>query len=499
MKRHVRITVFYSFLIGLLGFQVGCGKDSKEESSYTLQMEFNCSDTVSSIYADPGSISAATGSILRCAQDTALSAESLQARALEIGYQGPALQSGAQVYRALFVTERANGSPGASSALVYVPDRPAFEQVPVVVAAHGSRGQAAKCAPSQDDPAGEYVKSDFDALVLPLVGAGYAVIAPDLPGYANFGGQDNPPSGYLVADDSGKCTLDAVSAMRRLLGDQVSSQVFLAGHSQGGHSVLSALSMAESYGVDGDLAGVIAYSPLWLSQASWSALLLAYADTPMQYFYKLAGVSIFYHYTVGEIMDGPGHGVDVFAEAVRDQIKNFVENTCWSAAYPSLDELGTYLPDLFDPAYIGAVAPVAVGMAACNDNALCEKWTAQFAQDRPHLTGSATEVPLLVLYGLSDPTITPDRMACVLERLKADQADMQLCISGQADHGGIMRTRADFVNQWISQKIAGGKAPTCADGSSVFFDDKQNLMVQCTTPPPNDSAPYINEEETRHA
>src|SRR5438132_342793 len=74
------------------------------------------------------------------------------------GYQGKPFTSGAHVYRILYRTERgdAANSAGYSSAIVYVPDTPRTGPAPVVVASHGSRGQAAKCAPSKGDPAGDY-------------------------------------------------------------------------------------------------------------------------------------------------------------------------------------------------------------------------------------------------------------------------------------------------------------------------------------------------------
>ena len=54
------------------------------------------------------------------------------------------------------------------------------------------------------DPAAVDVNPDFVHQVYPLVGFGYAVIAPDLAGYANFGGANNPPSAYADTADVGK-------------------------------------------------------------------------------------------------------------------------------------------------------------------------------------------------------------------------------------------------------------------------------------------------------
>jgi len=65
---------------------------------------------------------------------------------------------------------------------VLLPDTPRAGTLPVVVASHGSRGQAGICAPSMLNAAAADVNADFIHQVYPLVGFGYAVIAPDSPG-----------------------------------------------------------------------------------------------------------------------------------------------------------------------------------------------------------------------------------------------------------------------------------------------------------------------------
>ena len=187
-----------------------------------------CTDSISAIYADPGDVSAQPkGAILKCAHDQDLTADELLAAAKapgdagETGYTGRAFTSGAHIYRVLYRTERGDqtldGTPGYSSALVLLPDTPRAPRSPVVVASHGSRGQGPQCAASMLAPAAADVNGDFIHQVYPLVGFGYAVIAPDLAGYANFGAAGNPPSAYADTADVGKSTLDGARALRQLV------------------------------------------------------------------------------------------------------------------------------------------------------------------------------------------------------------------------------------------------------------------------------------------
>src|SRR5579859_1352838 len=167
-----------------------------------------CTDTIDSIYADPGDVSAkAKGDIIKCAKDqdfTAAQLQSIMTNTTDAGtpaYAGKSLTSGAHTYRILYRTERGDtaNSPGYSSATVYIPDTPRkgpTTALPLVVATHGSRGQAGRCAPSKFDPDAFDVQADYEHLVYPFVGFGFPVIAPDLAGYANYGGTNNPPSTY---------------------------------------------------------------------------------------------------------------------------------------------------------------------------------------------------------------------------------------------------------------------------------------------------------------
>jgi len=257
----------------------------------------------------------------------------------------------------------------------------------------------------------------------------------------------------------------------------------LVGHSQGGHSVLSALALAETYGVEGTLAGVGVYAPLWLSQRSWGAILdkeLAFSrNYTITNLGAASSVSVWYHYTQAELLDGPGEGIKLFTPAKQAAVKKFIDEACWGEL-KTLEDNATYAYELFEPAFTQSVGFPATGLGGGCTNGTCEKWLARYSADRPHLTGKAATTPIYLAYGLKDTTIDPGRMACALDRLKADGAKLTVCVDAEAGHGSILDTAGERVSDWIASLTLGGAAPAaCAQNESA-------ITASCSTPPPND-------------
>ncbi len=428
----------------------------------------SCTDSMESIYADPGPLPADLGAIIKCAKDKDLSAADIKAGAPN--HVGKGFASGAHVYRVLYRTERGDAAktPGTSSAMVYIPTTPRAATLPVIVASHGTVGQSPKCTPS---------KAPALYQAGPIVGAGFAVIAPDLAGYANYGAAKNPPNAYAQVADAAKSTLDGARALRKIMGSTASDKVVIVGHSQGGGTALGALALSASYGSGGTLAGVVGYAPLWLNQATWGALSLLADQYPFKGASFVSAVAIWYLYTHAELLDGAGHGGDPFKADKRAAIKSFVDTACDADTEAQLTPLGADIRDLFDPAFSASVA-LAAGLGnPCGDE-LCRKWDARFKADRPHLTGDLAKVPILLPYGGKDTTIGNDRMACVLDRLDTDKAKYTLCFEPETDHTGIVNVRSDYVSEWIAARTLDGPEPAACPATFA--------RPACATPPPND-------------
>jgi alpha-beta hydrolase superfamily lysophospholipase len=511
--RRARLALWILLTSGVAGMATACSNAGTEVSTdagvdaeagvegSTVDTAFvpvlACADPVGSVYADPGNVTAqARGAILKCAHDQDLSASALLGLAQAADgfetppYAGRPFTSGAHIYRVLYRTERGDpaGSPGYSSALVLLPDTPRAGTLPVVVASHGSRGQAGPCAPSLLGAAAADVNADFIHQVYPLVGFGYAVIAPDLAGYANFGGANNPPSAYADTADVGKSTLDGVAALRNVLpATSLSQQVVITGHSQGGHTALSALAMAGSYPVAGTIAAVAVYAPLWISQRAWAAIFLE----PSTYGFaesSAAAVSLWYHYTHTTLLDGPFSGFPIFDPTKLAVVQSFVNGDCWSQSYPDLDAVGASANDFFTPAYVNAIEVPAtpLGDGDCAGDPTCATWIARMTADWPHLTGAAATTPILVVYASDDTTITPDAMQCVFNRLSSDGTNYKVCYdTNPVGHSGAVSENSDYVADWIAQQTLGGAAPaeTCtaltANDGGVPQLENEGGVIDC--------------------
>ncbi len=413
--------------------------------------EVACTDSIDSVYGDPGDVSSQPkGGILKCAHDVDMTAAQLETAAQanvsgsDPPYQGKTFTSGAHIYRVLYRTERGDpgNSPGYSSALLLLPEKPrAGAGLPVVVAAHGTFGLAGGCTPSKNAANeqvtatnGGYVQVDYRHLIYPLVGLGYAVIAPDFAGYANFGGANNPPPTYDDSTDIGKSVLDGARALRKLIPGSVSQQVVLVGHSEGGSAVLSALALADAYGVDGVLSGVAAYSPLWISRRSWGALLAVPSLFPLATD-RTGAISLWYHWAKSALYDGPDAGYELFQPAKVPELQQFFTQDCWAASFPDLTKNGEKSDnDYFDPAYAqamsNALGPFSLTPGSCGDGgaaAECQTWIDRMTADWPHLDGGAATVPMVIWYANNDSTIPPDYMQCAFNRLAADGVAAKFC------------------------------------------------------------------------
>ena len=455
-----------------------------------LALEVPCGDAMAAVFGDPGALPGVDpklrGNIVKCTKGADIGKDALLAAAKADGYVGRPFTSGAHVYRILYRTERGTEppTPGVSTAVVFIPDTPRAAPLPVIVVSHGTSGQARMCAPALSDPVGE----DVRLMSYPLVGSGFAAIAPDLAGYS--GGPGTLVGGYAAAVDVGKSTLDGARALHAMIPSSVSDKVVIMGHSQGGHTALAALAISDpaTYGSGGTVVGVVAYAPLWVSQRSWGALFKLAQVYPIASSGLINGAGVWYHYTNGELLN-PGHGLDVFADAKKVGIKNFVDTNC-DQSFDDLAALGTDARDLYTSEFQNAIANAAAISGTCpSDPALaptCEKWLARYAADRPHLTGSAAKVPIFLAYGGQDGAITADRMKCVFDRLVTDQANFKVCVHPPADHTGIVRTKADYANDWIANVALGEKAPDpCPFDERVLTDDG-GALIPCNTPPPND-------------
>ena len=157
----------------------------------------------------------------------------------------------ATVWRILYHSRSLAGKDIAVSGFAIVPTSAAPGGGRLVYAwAHGSAGQADRCAPSHN------VASNLPPYGGLLVARGAELVATDYQGL----GTPGEPTPY-VGIAEGHSLLDSVRATRQLPGTGRLGPVLLAGQSQGGGAALWAAQLARAYAPRLDIRGVVALAP----------------------------------------------------------------------------------------------------------------------------------------------------------------------------------------------------------------------------------------------
>jgi pimeloyl-ACP methyl ester carboxylesterase len=145
-----------------------------------------------------------------------------------------------------------NGKTIAESGSVAIPKGKAPKGGwPIVTWAHGTTGIADQCAPSRTGPG---VASPLEDS---LLAAGYAVANTD---YEGLGTPGTHP--YLIGVSEGRSVLDIVRAAQQLYAGQISDNVAISGHSQGGQSAMWAAHLAPTWTPELKVKGTVPFAPV---------------------------------------------------------------------------------------------------------------------------------------------------------------------------------------------------------------------------------------------
>lgn len=157
----------------------------------------------------------------------------------------------ATVWRILYHSRSRTGNDIAVSGFAIVPATAARGGRRAAYAwAHGSMGQADRCAPSRN------LRDNLPPFGGLLVAHGVALVATD---YQGLGTPGEPTTYDGIAE--GHAILDSLRAIRQLPGVGALGPVVTAGQSQGGGAALWAAELAHSYAPELDLRGVLASAP----------------------------------------------------------------------------------------------------------------------------------------------------------------------------------------------------------------------------------------------
>jgi len=414
-----------------------------------------CTDAADAVYITPSLPTftpASRGDVVRCAPDYTLALSDVQSQTSGKGLS-TTMTTGVSVYRIAFRTERGDGSPGVSTARVYLPAAPRALPLPVLVAAHPTNGLADSTAPSMDPTSNE-------DLALPWAGLGYAVIVPDYAGLGNEGVQS-----YLDNHDQAHAVLDGARALRKLLASGVfSSQVAVIGYSQGGGAALSAQALASSYGCDGTLAAVVAFAPEWPTRMS-SFGFVDMLENPSELTIE-TGIS----FNVVEVMRtyayfynrvGVPHADDGFPSTQRTGFDGAINSLAEVPLGGYLQANALHISDFIDDAFRASLlACIEDGEtdAGCVDPG---KSYFEFLSQN-FVTPDPNGAKVLFVQGLADYVMpAASEGACNVAYLKAGGVTPQVCVDPAAQHQTVVGRNMDFAIPWLEAALTGTAAPAC--------------------------------------
>lgn len=196
-----------------------------------------------------------------------------------------AVPEGARGWLILYTTTDLNDEPTVGSAFVMAPEEPGDEPRDVVLWTHGTQGADRTCAPTVL-PA-PLPLADPIAAQQQQIAQGRVLVGPDYPGMGTAG-----PQGYLVGENEGRSSLDAVRAAHELTELELSWRTVVWGHSQGGQAALWTGGLAPDYAPEVELLGVSAAAPAadvkgliaslgesWIGQLLGPYAVRSYAET----------------------------------------------------------------------------------------------------------------------------------------------------------------------------------------------------------------------------
>jgi pimeloyl-ACP methyl ester carboxylesterase len=415
-----------------------------------------CDDVLANVYISPGGLptmtTATRGDIVRCAADTTLSVSDVQSQVTGEGDTGVTAVSGVNIYRIAFRTMRGNGTPGISSARVYLPTSPLALPMPLITIGHATQGMGGTNVPSQDPTTNK-------DLGLPWAALGYAVIAPDYAGLGTEGVQ-----GYVDNHDTAYSILDGARALRKLISPGAfTTKVIMAGHSQGGGGVLAAQALAKTYGCDGELVGVIAFAPEYPTRmnsfgyvdelnASASELTIETGITENV-------VAAYREYAYFSNYVSASDATDAFpaAQASAEATNLLAMGEVAFGGYLQATDL--HVVNEFDPTFRASLSACIAGTSGCNAR---EASYFAFLQQNI-LTADPSGAKVLFVQGLTDIVMPPAQEgACNVAKLTADGVTPQLCTDATASHTNVTPRNINFAIGWAQALVAGNTLPTCS-------------------------------------
>jgi pimeloyl-ACP methyl ester carboxylesterase len=353
-----------------------------------------------------------------------------------------------KAWRLLFLSQDFAGNNIQSSGVLFVPrgQAPAGGW-PLISLAHGTSGLPRNCAPSPlpftplawsgglsvwEREASPYVYPQLSGM------RGYAVVMADYQGTGTTG-----PYSYLLGELTGKNVLDAALAAHRLLGDELSSQTFLWGHSQGGQAAGWAAQQAAIYAPQLSILGAVLLAPAAelsqlldavlaeeynVNQSSAAALLLT----------AVPGFALNYGLDTKTILSAAG-------EATQEGVKTVCLATNL-AVFETEAALRQYKAADYLRLPGGEVPP---------------RWDEAIEAQNLGQSGASLGAPTLLVNGGTDVVVPPEVTCSYFENTVCPTGDrIEFKIYPKTSHLDLPEAANADILQWMKERRDGQEAPT---------------------------------------
>jgi pimeloyl-ACP methyl ester carboxylesterase len=335
----------------------------------------------------------------------------------KVPFSGYVLPSGATAVRILYHSLDATGIDVATSGVVLIPaGKPPAGGWPVIAWAHGTSGVARMCAPSlmKDVDYGEEG-------LMPMVRAGFAVVATDYHGLGTVG-----PHQYVNKIAQGHDVIYSIPAARAAVPDLASKWVAI-GHSQGGLATWSVAEMQAKLH-DPNYLGAISVA----GAADLKFILSQMGDADSSAAYYLTYMAYAIHARTPQF--GPA---DMLIGTALERYHAATTKGCWNYAYASFLN-----------------APAGKNLKAGWDQSPAVQ---QFFQDNT-LGDAPISGPLLVIGGEADETVPIASLRGTV--LKACRNGLALTFRSYPglDHDPTMDKSTPDQLAWVRERMAGKPA-----------------------------------------
>jgi pimeloyl-ACP methyl ester carboxylesterase len=418
-----------------------------------------CTASTSAVYGTPGGLAPMTlanrGDVVVCAPDSVQTLAQVNANVASNSVSGYTATTGVNLFRIEYRTKRANGQDGTSSARVYLPQTGISSPMPLLVVGHPTDGMAPSCAPSMDPTSNAN-------LALPWAGLGYAVIVPDYAGLGTQGVQ-----GYVDNVDTAQSTMDGARALRKLMPSGVFDERVLAiGYSQGGGAVLSMQALASTYGVGGNLVGVIGFAPEWpsrLNSFNYIDMLQNPNELTVETGLMEPVVTSYREYAYFANYVGLASADDGFPASNAVTYGNAVDSICFLEFGAWVNANAPHVSDMIDPTLRTTLLSCA-GVDGGADAGCVDPGKSYYGFLSSNiLTSDGSGAPVLYIQGLADVIMPPaSEAACNIQKMESDGLTPQVCTDALGQHQTIVPRNIMFAIQWGQALLAGTALPTCS-------------------------------------